>query len=154
MLFFSFLSKKGKEPSTPRKIGIGMIIASLGFVVMLLASLKLVSPYLLDGCAVPDSSRVGPYWLMSSYLILAVAELFLSPMGISFVSRVAPPRFRGMMQSGWLLATALGNKLVFVGSALWGRIELYNLWGIFLISCVLSAIFIFSIMRKLERVTR
>ena len=153
MGLFSYLNTRGKEPSTPRKIGFGMIIAGLGFVVSLIASLKLVSPHLLDGAAVPDSSRVSPYWLMSSYLILTVAELFLSPMGLSFVSRVAPPRFQGLMQGGWLLATAVGNKLLFVGSALWGRVDLYILWGVFFICCMISATFIFSMMKRLEKVT-
>ena len=153
MGLFSYLNKKGIEPSTPKKIGFGMILASLGFVVVLIASLHVVSPYLLNGAATPDASRVSPYWLMSSYLILTVAELFLSPMGLSFVSKVAPPRFQGLMQGGWLLATAVGNKLLFVGSLLWGRIDLYLLWGVFFLCCIVSAMFIFSIMKRLERVT-
>ena len=153
MGLFAWLNKKGKEPSTPRKIGFGMIIASLGFVVVLIASLNLISPHLLSGAATPDASRVSPYWLMSSYLILTVAELFLSPMGISFVSKVAPSRFQGLMQGGWLLATAVGNKFLFVGSLMWNRVDLYMLWGIFIICCVLSALFIFSIMKKLEKAT-
>ena len=153
MGIFAFLGKKGKEPSTPRKIGFGMIIASLGFVLVLIASLKLISPYLLGGAATPDTSRVSPYWLMSSYLILTIAELFLSPMGISFVSKVAPSRFQGLMQGGWLMATAVGNKFLFIGSLMWNRIDLYMLWGIFIICCLLSALFIFSIMRKLEKST-
>ena len=154
MGIFAFLGKKGKEPSTPRKIGYGMIIASLGFIVVLIASLNLISPHLLDGAATPDSSRVSPYWLMNSYLILTIAELFLSPMGISFVSKVAPPRFQGLMQGGWLMATAVGNKFLFVGSLMWNRVDLYMLWGIFIICCLLSALFIFSIMKKLEKSTQ
>ena len=151
---FAYLGRKGKEPSTPRKIGYGMIIAALGFVIVLVASLKLISPHLLNGAATPDSSRVSPYWLMSSYLILTIAELFLSPMGISFVSKVAPSRFQGLMQGGWLLATAVGNKFLFVGSLMWNRVDLYMLWGIFIICCILSALFIFSIMKKLEKATQ
>ncbi|MFA5044654.1 MAG: peptide MFS transporter [Paludibacter sp.] len=153
MGFFSFLNKKGIEPSTPKKIGFGMILAGLGFVVVLVASLHVVSPYLLNGETTPDASRVSPYWLMSSYLILTIAELFLSPMGLSFVSKVAPPRFQGLMQGGWLLATAVGNKLLFIGSLLWGRIDLYLLWGVFFLCCIVSAMFIFSMMKRLERVT-
>ncbi|MEI8086793.1 MAG: MFS transporter [Paludibacter sp.] len=153
MGLFSFLNKKGIEPSTPKKIGFGMILAGLGFVVVLFASLHVVSPYLLNGADTPDASRVSPYWLMSSYLILTVAELFLSPMGLSFVSKVAPPRFQGLMQGGWLLATAVGNKLLFIGSLLWGRIDLYLLWGVFFLCCIVSAMFIFSMMKRLERVT-
>jgi POT family proton-dependent oligopeptide transporter len=154
MGLFAYLNKKGKEPSTPKKIGFGMIIAAIGFLIVLVVSIELVSPYLLDGKTTPDSSRVSPYWLMSSYLVLTVAELFLSPMGLSFVSKVAPPRFQGLMQGGWLLATAVGNKLLFVGSLMWGRIDLYLLWGIFFVCCILSAIFIFSIMKRLENATK
>ncbi len=153
MGLFTYLNKKGVEPSTPKKIGFGMILAGLGFVVVLIASLNVVSPYLLGGAATPDVSRVSPYWLMSSYLILTIAELFLSPMGLSFVSKVAPPRFQGLMQGGWLLATAVGNKLLFIGSLLWGRIDLYLLWGLFFLCCIISAMFIFSMMKRLERVT-
>jgi len=153
MGLFSYLSNKNIEPSTPRKIGFGMIIAAVGFLVLLIGSLNLVSPYLLGGEDTPDSSRVSVYWLMSTYLVLTIAELFLSPMGLSFVSKVAPARFQGLMQGGWLLATAIGNKFLFVGSVLWGRIDLYILWGIFIICCMISAIFIFSIMKRLERVT-
>jgi POT family proton-dependent oligopeptide transporter len=150
------------EPSTPKKIGIGMIIASLGFVIMVIGSIKLVSPVdlqVVDASGVvkynpvPDSSRVMPYWLMSSYLILTFAELFLSPMGLSFVSKVAPTRFQGVMQGGWLLATAVGNKLLFIGSFFWEKIALWQLWLIFVVTCLLSAAFIFSILKRLERAT-
>ena len=154
MGIFAWLGKKGKEPSSPRKIGIGMIIASFGFVLVLIASLGLVSPKDMAGVAVEEINRVSPYWLMNSYLILTIAELFLSPIGLSFVAKVAPPRFQGLMQGGWLLATAIGNKFLFVGSLLWGKVELYSLWGIFIICCILAAIFIFSIMKRLERVTK
>jgi len=162
MGIFSWLNERGKEPSTPRKIGIGMIIAALGFVIMIIASLDVVSPHELrvveNGTVkynpVPDASRVIPYWLMSSYLTLTIAELFLSPMGLSFVSKVAPVRFQGVMQGGWLLATAVGNKLLFVGSAFWGKIDLWQLWLIFVVCCILSAAFIFSILRRLERATK
>lgn len=151
--FFAWLQKRGKEPSTPRKIGIGMIIATIGFVVMIFASISLIgdSPAALDGD--PSPYRVSPYWLINTYLILTIAELFLSPIGISFVSKVSPPRFQGLMQGGWLFATAIGNKLLFVGSMMWVRIELWQLWLIFVVCCTLSAVFIFSIMKRLERVT-
>jgi len=153
MAVFAWLAKKGKEPSTPRKIGFGMIIAAIGFLVILVASLKLVSPYELNNSPIPDASRVMPYWLMSTYLVLTIAELFLSPMGLSFVSKVAPVRFQGLMQAGWLLATAAGNKLLFVGSTFWGKLPLWQLWMIFIVCCLVSAVFIFSIMKRLERIT-
>jgi len=150
--FFAWQRSRDAEPSTPRKIGIGMLLAALGFVVILLGSFNLVSPSDLDGAPSPD--RVSPYWLISTYLVLTVAELFLSPMGLSFVSKVSPPRFQGMMQGGWLFATAIGNKLLFVGSEMWVRIEVWQVWLIFIVCCLISAAFIFSILKRLERVTK
>lgn len=149
---FAWLRKKDKEPSTPRKIGYGMILASAGFVIMVLGSLALTSPADLAGQPSPD--RVSPYWLISSYFVLTVAELFLSPMGLSFVSKVAPSRYQGLMQGGWLGATALGNQLLFVGSSMWVRIEVWQVWAIFVVCCLISATFIFSIMKRLEKATR
>jgi proton-dependent oligopeptide transporter, POT family len=154
MGLFAWLNKKGIEPSTPKKIGFGMVIAAVGFTVVLVSSLKLASPHLLAGSPVTDMERVTPYWLMSSYLILTIAELFLSPMGLSFVSKVAPSRFQGLMQGGWLLATAIGNKLLFVGSLLWDKFDLWQLWLVFILCCLASATFIFSIIRRLERATK
>ncbi len=154
MGIFTWLANRGKEPSTPRKIGIGMVIASFGFLIMVAGSFELMSPFELNGSPVPDSSRVSPYWLINSYLVLTIAELFLSPMGLSFVSKVSPVRFQGLMQGGWLLATAVGNKLLSVGSFFWDRIEIWQMWTIFVVCCLLSAAFIFAIMKRLERLTK
>jgi POT family proton-dependent oligopeptide transporter len=151
MAAFSWMNRKGIEPSTPKKIGIGMVIASLGFVIILFASAGVPSPVTLNGSPVPENERVSPYFLISSYLVLTVAELFLSPMGLSFVSKVAPSRFQGLMQGGWLLATAIGNKLLAVGSFLWERVALGTLWLVFIICCLISAMFIFSILKRLEK---
>jgi proton-dependent oligopeptide transporter, POT family len=148
---FAWLNKKGIEPSTPKKIGIGLIIASIGFLIVLIGSIGAPSPASLHGAPVLDADRVSPYWLVSSYLILTVAELFLSPMGLSFVSKVAPSRFQGLMQGGWLLATATGNKLLFVGTILWDKIQLSTLWLVFIVCLLLSAVFIFSILKRLEK---
>ncbi len=149
--FFAWLRQGGQEPSTPRKIGFGMILASLGFVIMMMGSFPLMSPNALAGQPSPD--RVSPYWLISSYFVLTIAELCLSPMGLSFVSKVAPSRYQGLMQGGWLGATALGNQLLFVGSSMWVRIEVWQVWAIFVVCCLISAAFVFSIMKRLERVT-
>jgi POT family proton-dependent oligopeptide transporter len=150
---FAALNKKGKEPSSPRKIGIGMILAATGFVVMLISSLDLASPEMLNNLGAPGDMRITPYTLVGVYFILTIAELFLSPMGLSFVSKVAPPKMKGTMQAGWLCATAIGNLLLPIGSYLWGRIELWQLWGFFVVCCLLSAGFIFGVMKRLEKVT-
>lgn len=151
MGIFAWLNKKGIEPSTPKKIGIGLIIAAFGFLIVLVGSIGAPSPASLHGAPVADPDRVSPYWLVSSYLILTVAELFLSPMGLSFVSKVAPSRFQGLMQGGWLLATATGNKLLFVGTLLWDKIQLSTLWLVFIVCLLLSATFIFMILKRLEK---
>lgn len=151
---FAWLRNRNMEPSTPRKIGIGMVIAAIGFVIMLVGSLQLTAPKLIASTNMTEWGRVSPSWLISSYLILTIAELFLSPMGLSFVSKVSPVRFQGLMQGGWLLATATGNKLLFVGGYFWDKIELWQLWAIFVVCCLLSAAFIFSIMKRLERTTQ
>ena len=151
MAAFAWMNKKGIEPSTPKKIGIGMVIASIGFIIVLFASIGAPSPLSLAGSPVADPDRVSPYWLINSYLVLTVAELFLSPMGLSFVSKVAPSRFQGLMQGGWLLATAVGNKLLFIGTLLWDKVALSTLWMVFIVCCLLSAAFIFSILKRLEK---
>lgn len=149
---FAWLRARGKEPSAPRKIGTGMIIASAGFMILLVGSMGLASPESLAGQ--PSPVRVSTQWLVQSYLVLTFAELFLSPMGLSFVSKVAPPRFQGLMQGCWLGATALGNQLLFVGSSMWVRFEVWHVWMIFIVCCLISAGVIFALMGRLERATR
>lgn len=143
MAFFGWLASKGKEPSAPRKIGYGMLMAGLAYVVMVFGSLHLVG----------TNGDVSPNWLISTYLLLTLAELLLSPMGISFVSKVAPPKLKGAMMGGWFAATAVGNYLVSIPMLLWGKIPTWTVWMILIGLCLLSAIFIFSIMKKLEAAT-
>lgn len=150
---FSWLNTKGKEPSSPRKIGIGMIFAATGFLVMAVGSLGLPSQSSLTGNPVPNDLLVSPYLLISTYFVLTIAELFLSPMGISFVSKVAPPKYKGTMQGGWLAATAIGNQLLFIGAIFYGKLEIWQLWSFFIICCILSALFMFSMLKRLEKVT-
>ena len=97
---------------------------------------------------------VSPNWLIITYFILTIAELFLSPIGISFVSKVAPPKLKGMMMGGWFVATAIGNFLVAIPALLWGTLSLYVVWGVLIAVCLLSAIFIFAILKRLEAVAK
>ena len=152
--FFAFLNKMGKEPSTPRKIGFGMLITAVSFAILVLASQGLPTPKALAGRVAPPDSLVSVYWLISTYFLLTIAELFLSPMGISFVSRVAPPKYKGLMQGGWFAATAIGNNLVGVIGYFWMRVPLWALWSIVVICCLLSAGFMFLVMKRLERAAR
>ena len=143
LAFFGWLAKRKSEPSAPRKIGYGMIMAAVAYGVMLVGSLAITG----------TSASVSPNWLISTYLLLTFAELLLSPMGISFVSKVAPPKLKGSMMGGWFAATAVGNYLVSIPMLLWGKISTAMLWGILVAICLVSAAFIFSIMKKLEAAT-
>ena len=149
---FGYLARKGKEPSAPRKIGIGMMIAVCGFLIMAIGSIGLPTPDALAASGIEKDALVSPNWLISTYLVLTFAELFLSPMGISFVSKVAPPKYKGMMMGGWFAATAIGNYLVAIIGYLWGGMQLWMVWSVLIVCCLLAALFIFSIMKKLEKV--
>ena len=237
MAIFGTLAKKGKEPSAPRKIAYGMLVAAIGFAIMAAGSQNLNTPneqaraiavnnagtiaqkvysstdeaalkvaekqksdfeskltkenkelfgQVYDASMVilasndnlkaekPSSesvaaatatleeikantkaeTRVSPYWLIFTYLILTFAELLLSPMGISFVSKVAPPKLKGLMMGGWFVATAIGNALVAVGGFLWAGLPLWIVWTVFISLCLLSALFMFVMMKRLESVTK
>ena len=105
-----------------------------------------------EAISASTASFVSPNWLISTYLVLTFGELLLSPMGISFVSKVAPPKYKGMMMGGWFVATAIGNYLTAVAAWIWGDLPLYVVWGVLVGLCLLSAVFIFSVMKKLEKV--
>ena len=149
---FGYLARRKKEPSAPRKIGIGMVIAACGFLILAIGSLGLPTPKEVEAAGINPDVLVSPNWLISTYLVLTFAELLLSPMGISFVSKVAPPKYKGMMMGGWFVATAIGNYLVAIIGYLWGGIQLWMVWSVLIVCCLLSALFIFSIMKKLEKV--
>ncbi|MBR4843811.1 MAG: MFS transporter [Alistipes sp.] len=255
MAIFGSLARKGKEPSAPRKIAFGMLVAAIGFAIMAIGSQGLNTPnqqaqaiavnkaevyaakcydvaadvealkeadgkanaevkaaqdfmgklndktrpvfadvynaqcvvllseaapvveQAVDGeeVAVVEESaavaeakatleaiksetkpetRTSAYWLIFTYLILTFAELLLSPMGISFVSKVAPPKYKGLMMGGWFVATAIGNLLVSVGGFLWAGLPLWSVWTVFIVLCLISALFMFVMMKRLERVTK
>ena len=151
LAIFSALARRGKEPSAPRKIAYGMLVAAVGFGVMAFGSFGLLTPD-AQAAAGDNGTFVSTNWLISTYLVLTFAELLLSPMGISFVSKVAPPKYKGMMMGGWFVATAIGNFLVSVGGFLWGSLPLWMVWTVFIVLCLLSALFMFVMMKRLEKV--
>ena len=249
MAIFGALARKGKEPSAPRKIAYGMMVAAIGFAIMTIGSRGLNTPndqaraiavekaqvlaqdiyaaagneeamkvaekaksdfegkltaetkeifeqvfnaetviltasnveeaVIVEGedvvieettvdpavaeaeatlaaikAETKSSTRTSAYWLIITYLVLTFAELLLSPMGISFVSKVAPPKLKGLMMGGWFVATAFGNMLVAVGGFLWGGLPLWSVWTVFIVLCLLSALFMFAMMKRLESVTK
>ena len=156
MAIFGSLAAKGKEPSAPRKIAYGMIVAAIAYALMAFGSFGLPMPQTemgADGNPVAvHVADVTPNLLIMVYLVLTFGELLLSPMGISFVSKVAPPKYKGMMMGGWFVATAIGNQLVVVGGLLWGAVPLWVCWSVFLGVCLVAALFMFAMMKRLEKV--
>ena len=145
---FSWLAKRGKEPKAPVKIGLGMFVAAIAYIIMAVSCIGL--PQSDHPNHVAD---VTPNLLVSTYLILTFAELLLSPIGISFVTKVAPPKYRGMMMGGWFAATAIGNYLVSVPGLLWMRIPLWSIWVVLIAICVLAGVFMFANMKRIESAT-
>jgi len=154
MALFGFLRSKDIEPSTPKKIAIGMGIAALAYVVMGIGSLGLPAKSAVTAMGgLPDTQRVTPFLLIGTYLILTIAELFISPLGISFVSKVAPPKYQGIMQGAWLGATAVGNQLLFIGAVFYKSIPVSLTWTVFVVACCISMFTMIALLKWLERIT-
>jgi len=152
---FSALRVRGKEPSTPKKIAIGMGIAACAYILMALGSMGLpTKAAVTEMGGLADSERITPFLLLGTYFILTVAELFISPLGISFVSKVAPPKYQGMMQGLWLCATAVGNSLLFIGAVLYDIIPISGVWTVFIVACCISMGTMFFMLRWLERIAK
>ena len=155
MAVFAAQRAKGKEPSTPRKIAIGMGIAATGFLIMAIGSYVSNLPMHKDIIALGTSPvKVTPLLLMVTYLILTVAELYISPLGISFVSKVAPPKYQGIMQGGWLGATAIGNQLLVIGAILYESIPIWMTWTVFVVACCISMFTMLFMLKWLEKVAK
>ncbi|MDR1918697.1 MAG: peptide MFS transporter [Tannerellaceae bacterium] len=155
LALFAWQRKRGKEPSTPKKIAIGMGIAAAAYLLMAVSSYLYNLPLHRDIIEAGTSSvKVTPLLLIVTYFILTVAELYISPLGISFVSKVAPPKYQGVMQGGWLGATALGNQLLFIGAILYESIPLWMTWTVFVVACLISMCTMLFMLKWLERVAK
>jgi POT family proton-dependent oligopeptide transporter len=153
--FFGWLKARGINMSTPKKIAFGMGIAAAAFVVMALFSYGLpTDTQRIEMGGLTEAARVTPWLLIGTYLILTVAELFISPLGLAFVSKVAPPHMQGLMQGCWLGTTALGNMLLFIGVIFYQSIPIWATWCIFVVVCVISMGAMLAMLKWLERVTK
>lgn len=157
MMIFGALSKRGKEISTPRKIAYGMGIAGLAYLFLAIYSWVAGYPsgddFKAMDVVVKAGMKAGPMVLIVTYFFLTVAELFISPLGLSFVSKVAPKNLQGLCQGLWLGATALGNLLIWIGPLMYNMWPLWVCWTVFLSVCVLSMGVMFGMVKWLERVT-
>ena len=151
---FGWLRARGKEPSTPMKIGIGMGIAALAYVFLTVCSTGLPTSAEIEQMGgLSAAQRLSPWVMVGTYFILTTAELFISPLGLSFVSKVAPPHLQGIMQGCWLAATAIGNQLLFIGGILYDSIPLWATWVVFVGACAVSMFAMLGMVRWLERIT-
>lgn len=147
--FFAWLNKRGKEPSTPGKMGIAMVITASAYLLMIFVSYGL--PKVISSNA--SFAHVTPYWLISTYFIMTVAELFLSPMGLSFVSKVAPPRMKGMMMGGWFVASAIGSYLSGFVGRFYQEWQLWQFFLLLLVTSLISAGLVRIFLKKLRKAT-
>jgi POT family proton-dependent oligopeptide transporter len=151
---FGWLRNRGIEPSTPKKIAIGMFIAASAYLLMTLGSLDLpLFSAVTEMGGLPEAAKVTPFLLIGAYFILTVAELFISPLGISFVSKVAPPQYQGLMQGLWLGATGAGNQLLVFGGMLYVGVPIWLTWTVFIVACSISMTIMLVMVKWLERVS-
>ncbi|MCR5002869.1 MAG: peptide MFS transporter [Bacteroidales bacterium] len=158
MAIFGALSKKGKEVSTPRKIAIGMGITGLAYLFLMCLSISAGYPSGTEFRAMPvaeaEAMKVGPWALILTYFFLTVAELFISPLGLSFVSKVAPKNLQGLCQGLWLGATALGNLFIFVGPIMYNAWPIWKCWAVFLVICLIAMSVMLGMVTWLEKITK
>ena len=156
MFIFGSLAKRGKAISTPRKIAIGMGIAGLAFLFLAVYSYVMGYPSANEFKALAPADKVisGAWVLIVLYFFLTVAELFISPLGLSFVSKVAPRHMVGLCQGLWLGATALGNLMLWVGPLMYNAWPIWQCWTVFLAVCLISMGIMLGMVKWLERVAK
>ena len=158
MLLFSSLSRRGREISTPNKIAFGMGLAGLAYLFLTIFSMVMDYPsgtefreLMASGVTVV---KAGWWVLILYYFFMTVAELFISPLGLSFVSKVAPKNLQGLCQGLWLTATALGNLLLWIGPLIYNKCPIWVAWVVFLVVCLISMGAMLGMLKWLERVTK
>ena len=159
MWIFSALTRKGKSISTPRKIAIGMAIAGCAYLFLMIFSAMNHYPsgtvfreMDAEQMAAAGLAKAGPWVLVVTYFFLTVAELFISPLGLSFVSKVAPRHMVGLCQGLWLGATALGNLMIWIGPVMYNAWPIQYCWAVFLGICLVSMGVMLGMVKWLERV--
>jgi POT family proton-dependent oligopeptide transporter len=161
MILFAALARRGKPVSTPRKIAIGMGIAGCAYLFLMIFSIMEHYPSgnVFTSMDAAEMAREGlakaaPWVMIVTYFFLTVAELFISPLGLSFVSKVAPRHMVGLCQGLWLGATAIGNLFIFVGTVMLNAWPIWQCWGVFLAICLVSMTIMLCMVKWLERITK
>jgi proton-dependent oligopeptide transporter, POT family len=143
---FAFLRKRNREPSTMSKFGYALIVAGLSALVMVFAVMSVPSIYL---------HKTGGIWLVLTYFVFTISEICLSPIGLSLVSKLAPPRLTALMMGGWFLSTSLGGKVAGVMASFWDKIPDKKIFfGIITVAAILGGLWIFSKIKSLNQVVK
>lgn len=159
LIMWIFGTKWGKTISTPKKIAVGMGIAACAYLFLMIFSMVMGYPSGEEFVKLPvetSAAMKGGVWVMLvTYFFLTVAELFISPLGLSFVSKIAPKHIQGICQGLWLSATAVGNLLILLGPIFYNKLpNLWMCWLVFLVICVLAMGVMFGMVKWLERITK
>lgn len=159
MWIFGALGKRGKSISTPRKIALGMMIAAMAYLFLTIVASSNGFPsgtaFRSMSVAEQGAMKIGPWVLIVTYFFLTVAELFISPLGLSFVSKVAPKNLQGLCQGLWLGATACGNLLIWIGPLMYNSFKSqWMCWTVFMVVCLISAGVMLGMVKWLERITK
>ncbi|HZG00684.1 MAG TPA: MFS transporter, partial [Chitinophagales bacterium] len=140
---FTWLRRRGKEPSTPTKIALGLFISALSTLFMVWAVYETQN----------GTEKGSIFWLIMTYGVITIGELFLSPMGLSLVSKLSPPRITALMMGGWFLSTSIGNKLSGVLASLWDTYEhKANFFWLNFALLMFAAVVMFAMLRWLNRI--
>jgi POT family proton-dependent oligopeptide transporter len=143
---FDYLRKKGKEPTTASKFGMAMFISGLSALVMVFAVMSVPSIY---------THKTSPIWLWGTYFVFTISEIFLSPMGLSFVSKLAPHRLTALMMGGWFLATSIGGKLAGIMTGFWDDFTDKKIFFMILVvAAFIGGILIYTKIKSLNQIVK
>lgn len=143
--FFTFLRSRKKEPSTPTKIAFGLLISALSVLVMV-AAVQIGNN---------GTEKVSVWWLVANYGVITIGELFLSPMGLSVVSKLSPKNITSLMMGGWFLSTSIGNKMSGVLASLWDTYDnKANFFWVNFILLMFATLLMFALLKQLNKVMK
>jgi POT family proton-dependent oligopeptide transporter len=143
--FFTFLRTRKKEPSTPTKIAFGLLISALSVLIMV-AAVHIGNN---------GTEKVSVWWLVANYGVITIGELFLSPMGLSVVSKLSPKNITALMMGGWFLSTSIGNKLSGVLASLWDTYDdKANFFWVNFSLLMFATLIMFALVKNLNKVMK
>jgi POT family proton-dependent oligopeptide transporter len=144
--FFDWLRKRGKEPTTASKFGMALFISGLSALVMVFAIMSVPSIY---------GFKAAPAWLWGTYFVFTISEIFLSPIGLSLVSKLAPARLTALMMGGWFLSTSIGGKVAGVMTSFWDDFTDKKMFFLILvIAAFIGGILIYSRLKSINQIVK